>query len=82
MAVPDRSVSPEDLVIQREKLASVMELVKELSQPQRETLLLSVIEEMSLDEISQCTNRRIGTVKTHLFRALMNLRKWQEGKHR
>ena len=82
MAVPDRSVSPEDLVIQREKLASVMELVKQLSQPQRETLLLSVIEEMSLDEISRCTNRRIGTVKTHLFRALMNLRKWQEGKNK
>ena len=40
------------------------------------------IEEMSLDEIARCTNRRIGTVKTHLFRALMNLRKWQEGKHK
>ena len=82
LAVPDRSVSPEELVIQREKLAEVMDRVQQLSQPQRETLRLSVIEEMSLEEIAQCTNRRIGTVKTHLFRALMNLRKRQEGKRK
>src|SRR5205814_9278295 len=50
LAVPDRSVSPEELVIQREKLAEVMDRVQQLSQPQRETLLLSVIEEMSLEE--------------------------------
>jgi RNA polymerase sigma-70 factor, ECF subfamily len=80
LAIPDHGTSPEQQVLQREKLGQVMELIKQLSPPQRETLLLSVMEEMSLKEIAQCTNRRLGTVKTHLYRALMNLRRLQEGK--
>lgn len=79
--VPDGGASPEEQVMQQERLAEAMAIVRRLSPPQRETLLLSVIEEMSLEEIARCTNRRIGTVKTHLFRAMLNLRKWQgEGK--
>jgi DNA-directed RNA polymerase specialized sigma24 family protein len=34
---------------------------------------------MSIDEIARATNRKPGTVKSHLHRAMMNLRTWQEG---
>ncbi len=79
LAVPADGDSPEEQVMRDERLAKAMAIVRRLSPAQRETLLLSVIEEMSLEEIARCTNRRIGTVKTHLFRAMLNLRKWQGG---
>lgn len=70
-----RHPSPEEHMLQRERLAEVMSAVGQLSLSQREVFVLSVIEEMPLQEIAACMNRRIGTIKSHLFRAMMNVRK-------
>lgn len=74
--VPDPGSTPEEHVLRRERLSLVSARVRQLTPPQRETLLLSAVEGMSIDEIAAITNRRPGTVKSHLHRAMMHLRAW------
>ena len=82
--VRDPSSTPEEHFLRRERLERVSARIGHLSPPQREALLLSAVEGMSIDEISRATNRRPGTVKSHLHRAMMNLRAWnqQEGQEK
>jgi RNA polymerase sigma-70 factor (ECF subfamily) len=75
-AVPDPGSTPEEHVLRRERLTQVSARVRQLTAPQREVLLLSAVEGMSIDEIATVTNRRPGTVKSHLHRAMMHLRTW------
>ena len=77
--VPDPASTPEEHLLRRERLERVSQRIQRLTVPQREALLLSAVEGMSIDEISRATNRRPGTVKSHLHRAMMNLRSWREG---
>jgi RNA polymerase sigma-70 factor (ECF subfamily) len=77
--VRDPASTPEEHVLRRERLERVSARIRQLTAPQRETLLLSAVEGMSIDDISRATNRKPGTVKSHLHRAMMNLRNWQEG---
>ena len=79
--VRDPASTPEEHLLRRERLARVSARIQHLSGPQREALLLSAVEGMSIDEIALATNRRPGTVKSHLHRAMMALRTWnrQEG---
>lgn len=77
--VPDPASTPEEHLLRRERLERVSQRIQRLTVPQREALLLSAVEGMSIDEISRATNRRPGTVKSHLHRAMMNLRNWREG---
>jgi len=77
--VRDPGSTPEEHALRRERLRRVSARIGELTPPQREALLLSAVEGMSIDDIARVTNRRPGTVKSHLHRALMNLRNWQEG---
>lgn len=75
-SVPDPGSTPEEHVLRRERLTQVSARVRQLTAPQREVLLLSAVEGMSIDEIATVTNRRPGTVKSHLHRAMMHLRNW------
>ena len=75
-SVPDPGSTPEEHVLRRERLTQVSARVRQLTVPQREVLLLSAVEGMSIDEIATVTNRRPGTVKSHLHRAMMHLRNW------
>jgi RNA polymerase sigma-70 factor, ECF subfamily len=77
--VPDPASTPEEHILRRERLERVSARIRELTAPQREALLLSAVEGMSIDEIAKATNRKPGTVKSHLHRAMMNLRNWQQG---
>jgi RNA polymerase sigma-70 factor (ECF subfamily) len=77
--VRDPASTPEEHLLRRERLERVSARIRQLTAPQRETLLLSAVEGMSIDDISRATNRKPGTVKSHLHRAMMNLRNWQEG---
>lgn len=77
--VPDPASTPEEHLLRRERLKRVSQRIQQLTTPQREALLLSAVEGMSIEEISRATNRRPGTVKSHLHRAMMNLRNWREG---
>lgn len=58
-----------------ETAESVARAVQELPPLQREALILSVYEEMSLEEIARVAEVEIGTVKSRLFRARENLRR-------
>jgi len=77
--VRDPGSTPEEQILRRERLDRVSARIRGLTPPQREALLLSAVEGMSIDEIARATNRKPGTVKSHLHRAMMNLRTWQEG---
>jgi len=77
--VPDPASTPEEHLLRRERLERVSRRIQRLTTPQRDALLLSAVEGMSIEEISRATNRRPGTVKSHLHRAMMNLRNWREG---
>jgi RNA polymerase sigma-70 factor (ECF subfamily) len=76
--VRDLASTPEEHLLRRERLDRVSARIGDLSGPQRETLLLSAVEGMSIEEIARVTNRRPGTVKSHLHRAMMNLRTWKQ----
>lgn len=74
--VRDPGSTPEEHVLRRERLQRVSQRIGKLTQPQREALLLSAVEGMSVDDIARATNRRPGTVKSHLHRAMMAMRNW------
>jgi RNA polymerase sigma-70 factor, ECF subfamily len=73
--VPDRAASPERSLLAREGTATVWALAAELPGRQREVFLLRFAEEMSLEEIAQALGLEVGTVKSHLFRAVAVMRR-------
>ena len=77
--VRDPASTPEEHFLRRERLERVSARIRQLTAPQREALLLSAVEGMSIENIARVTNRKPRTVKSHLHRAMMNLRNWQEG---
>ncbi len=66
----DLRSSPEQAVIARQELDRVWAVVGTLSSHQREAFLLRFAEEMSLEEIAAAMGIEVGTVKSHLFRAV------------
>src|SRR6266545_2762164 len=73
-------ISPDDLLIREEQEAEFMKLLNQLPLPQRSVLLLHFVEDFSLDEISDITGARLGTVKSRLHYAKRALRKLLEEK--
>ena len=73
--VRDAQRSPERAVLDAELMAKVQFAVDRLPGRQRIVFLLRFIEEMSLDEIACTTGLEIGTVKTHLYRAVRAVRR-------
>jgi RNA polymerase sigma-70 factor (ECF subfamily) len=72
--VPSGQASPERILLAREDVRAVWEAVGQLSQQQRAVFLLRFVEEMELSEIAAALDLQVGSVKTHLFRALHNVR--------
>lgn len=54
---------------------AVAAAIRELPPLQREVLVLSEYEELSLEEIARAVDAEVGTVKSRLFRARENLRR-------
>ena len=75
----DSSPSPERVVLAREQLAALGPILDTLSAQQRTVFALRFFEEMSLEEIAETLQLELGTVKTHLFRAVGTVRKKLKG---
>lgn len=72
--LPDKDVSPESRVLLNEQLEAVWRAVGELKEKQRIVFILFVVERMTIPEITEATGLLKGTAKTHLWRAMTNVR--------
>ena len=70
--------SPETSLVVREELLKVWDTVAVLPGQQRSVFLLRFVEEMELPEIASAMGLHVGTVKSHLHRALAAVRKAME----
>lgn len=66
--------SAETRLIASEQLAIVWDTVARLSARQRSVFILRFVEELDLTEIATVTGLPVSTVKSHLYRALANIR--------
>jgi RNA polymerase sigma-70 factor (ECF subfamily) len=73
-SVPDRDGSAESHLIARQQVSLIWETVAGLSSRQRTVFLLRFLEEMEIPEIATLTGLPLGTVKSHLYRALNLIR--------
>lgn len=71
---PDSLPSPERVLLARKELEAVWKSALTLPSRQRTIFLLRFAEEMSLQEIAEVMGLRVGSVKTHLFRAVGTVR--------
>jgi RNA polymerase sigma-70 factor, ECF subfamily len=69
-SLPTREATAESNLIAQQQVAQIWETVGGLSDRQRTVFLLRFLEEMEIPEIAQVTGLPIGTVKSHLYRAL------------
>lgn len=76
--LPSPDLSPEASFLLKERMAAVWETVAQLSGRQRSVFLLRFVDEMELADIATATGMHVGTVKSHLHRALATLRKRME----
>jgi RNA polymerase sigma-70 factor (ECF subfamily) len=72
--VPTQEGSAEAHLIAKQQVASIWETVAGLSARQRNIFLLRFMEEMEIPEIATVTGLPLGTVKSHLYRALAIIR--------
>lgn len=73
--IADNRVSAERGLLAKERLAAVWTAVDNLTPQQRTVFMLRFVEEMSLEQIAEATSLKIGTVKSHLFRAVDAVRR-------
>jgi RNA polymerase sigma-70 factor (ECF subfamily) len=71
----DSRRSPEQVMIDSESLSAVWSAVGRLSERQKAVFLLRFIEEIPLEEIAETMDLELGTVKSHLHRAVETVRK-------
>jgi RNA polymerase sigma-70 factor (ECF subfamily) len=72
--VADAAPSAERALLVREQLAAVKSVLRKISPQQRIAFSLRFFEELSLEEIAEAMQLEVGTVKTHLFRAVNTVR--------
>jgi RNA polymerase sigma-70 factor, ECF subfamily len=77
--LPSRESSTEAHLIARQQVESVWETVGTLSERQRSIFLLRFMEEMDIGEIASATGLPVGTVKSHLYRAIAAVRARHNG---
>ena len=69
-----RERTAEAQMLVRERLSAVWDAVETLSARQRSVFLMRFVEEMEMQEIVEATGMQMGTVKSHLHRALSAVR--------
>jgi len=69
-SVPNRESTAESHLIAQQQVAQIWQTVAGLSERQRTVFLLRFLEEMDIPEIVAVTGLPMGTVKSHLYRAL------------
>lgn len=72
--VRDARSTPDYQLLAKEEVTAVWSAVAELAPQQREVFVLRFSEEMSLEEIAQVLDIKLGTVKAHLSRAVTSVR--------
>jgi RNA polymerase sigma-70 factor, ECF subfamily len=72
--------SQEQTFIDRERIEQLQAAIDRLPKKQRAVFLLRFVEEMPLDAISEVMDLEIGTVKSHLFRAVESVKKFYRKK--
>jgi RNA polymerase sigma-70 factor, ECF subfamily len=77
--VSDGGGDPAHFLIRAERSDRVRAAVAGLEDPYREVVALRFFGELSLAEIAQASGRPVGTIKTHLHRGLLRLRRELEG---
>ena len=70
----DSRLSPEHTLLNRELLGVIESVVEKLPDRQRTIFLLRYVEEMPLETIAEAMGLKLGTVKSHLFRAVATLK--------
>ncbi len=78
----DPHASPERALEARQEVAAVWSAADELSPQQRAVFLLRFVEEMPLGEIARAMGVEVGTVKSHLARAVGAIRRRLEEQRR
>jgi len=73
-SIPTREGSAESHLIAQEQVQLIWQTVGNLSNRQRTIFLLRFLEEMDIPEIAAVTGLPLGTVKSHLYRALNAIR--------
>jgi len=68
--LPDSARTAEQELLAQESLRRVWSAAERLSERQRSVFLLHFVEEMEAREIADATGMALGTVKTHLYRAI------------
>ena len=66
---------PASLALRAERAADIRAALARLDEPYREVVALRFFDELSLAEIAVVSGRPLGTVKTHLRRGLLKLRR-------
>ncbi len=74
-AVADQRSTAEVQLLAHEEVETVWRTVRRLSPNQREVFVLRFAEDLGLDEIAKLLDVEVGTVKSHLSRALSSVRK-------
>lgn len=72
--IPSGEASPEQVLLAREDVRAVWDVANQLSRQQRAVFMLRFVEEMELQEIASVLGLQVGSVKTHLFRAVQTVR--------
>jgi RNA polymerase sigma-70 factor (ECF subfamily) len=72
--LPSHERSAESHLIARQQVEIIWETVGTLSQRQRTIFLLRFMEDMDISEIAAVTGLPLGTVKSHLYRAIATVR--------
>jgi RNA polymerase sigma-70 factor (ECF subfamily) len=72
--IPDGQMSAESMISVKQQVEAIWRAAAKLSERQRTVLLLRFVEDLTLLEIVEVTGMKLGTVKTHLFRALEAVR--------
>lgn len=76
-----KEASPEDRALLRERIEAVWRTTETLSARQREVFLLRFVEDLDLLEIASITGLTLGSIKTHLHRAVAAMKQRLGGKH-
>jgi RNA polymerase sigma-70 factor (ECF subfamily) len=72
--IAGKEASPEERTLLREQIEAVWRSAEVLSPRQREVFLLRFVEDLDLSEIASVTGLTVGSVKTHLHRAVGTLK--------
>ena len=75
LPIPDGAPGPEERALHEEKRRVLAEAMLSLPEEQREILILRVVNDLSYEQIAQILDLQLGTVKSRLARARMQLKK-------